>query len=266
MNIFTPQGLFPTRRLREVHAKCVAFTLIELLVVIAIIGILASLLLPVLAKGKLKAAGVKCMSNMKQLQLGWHLYADDNEGKLVHNRNWVLGDASLASITGGKLWPYIDDATIYKCPGDKKDTGKARSVCMNGYMGCWTDGGAAWFQTGWPRPGAFEIYKLIEEVSTPSGTFVMVDEHEKTLQDGFFRTDCYTTYANITVSDFPATYHNDASAFSFVDGHVEIHKWVSTFFTDTPPPGNWKAPAPNNPDVIWLMQRSTNPTGGVAWP
>src|SRR5687768_2927079 len=59
------------------------FTLVELLVVIAVIGILSSLLLPAVARGKQKARQIAELSGGKQLILGWQLYADEHEDAVL---------------------------------------------------------------------------------------------------------------------------------------------------------------------------------------
>src|SRR2546430_10314762 len=84
-----------------------AFTLIELLVVIAIIAILAAMLLPALARAKVNAQAVQCISNQKQQSLGYNMYAADNREYLPVHGDWgTAGGFIRSNVT---ILPIVHD-------------------------------------------------------------------------------------------------------------------------------------------------------------
>jgi prepilin-type N-terminal cleavage/methylation domain-containing protein/prepilin-type processing-associated H-X9-DG protein len=97
------------------------FTLIELLVVIAIIAILAAILFPVFARAREKARQTSCLSNLKQIGLSLHMYAQDYDGLLPHCNEFPAEQGSPTAVE--VLNPYVKNQQPWKCPSDKAKTG-----------------------------------------------------------------------------------------------------------------------------------------------
>jgi len=216
------------------------FTLIELLVVIAIIAILAAILFPVFARAREKARQASCSSNLKQIALGFAMYAQDYDEWCIPGRIAYGNEPSNCFGTGWSrvVQPYLNNQEILICPSDADPTTT-------------TDQGTYQF----PRSYSvnYTIHDLntsekLSEIEEPAATISGCDSctghpgmHATTYngnpigsiwRDDYWPDSCHAAYSRCSPE------HNKMANFFFVDGHVKamtapnttspVHMWRLT--------------------------------------
>lgn len=245
------------------------------MVVILVVCVLVALLLPMLA-GSGRSRNVMCVSNVKQLQLGWTFYAGDHEDRLVQNiainignghyatsanqagsqrgqpyASWVLGDASQPDpdfITNGLIYPYVQQLRCYKCPMDVKTNSLHRPTLRSYSMNGWMNGNPA------RSSNCVNFVKLsaISNSLSPSMALVFVEENPATINDGYWVQD---PASPTTWMDSPAHNHSNGGMLSFADGHAEGRKWTDKNVLSNAFVGF--ASDPTSDDLAWVQARCT---------
>lgn len=205
---------------------------------IGIISILLGLILAPIHRAQLRAAGAVCGNNLKQLQLAWQMYADDNRGRVPENRShldgelwrstatsWcgpssVLDDRDAENLKRGLPFRYQSNPKIYVCPTDDSvvtgtDLSRSRSYAMNSTFAgnSKNDNPEARFRT---------ILSLNDQAYEWSRLFVFIDEHEDLIDDGHFLV---WPHPDPFWPNVPADRHARAGVLTFADGHVENRLW-----------------------------------------
>jgi hypothetical protein len=218
------------------------------------------------------------VNNIRQLQLGAMMYANDNGGFLLPNapygqnltgsKAWIdvttmafveglgnqEGNTNTALYTDALLAPYLANQTgVYRSPGDtipSSNGQRIRSYSMNGQMGCvYTKK-----LVDYDSPAIQYVKDSDITKPVPTDAYVFSEDNPYTINDGYMQISSQPSEAGFP--DVPAAYLGGDCAFSFADGHAEVHKWVTAVLINAKDHYPYLTGGNQNADWVWFSQHA----------
>jgi prepilin-type processing-associated H-X9-DG protein len=230
-----------------------------------------AILMPSLKLAKDQAYAAICVSNLRDLALAWFMYADENDSTLAdghipsqpgydRNKHWVnppedaagnftgrsnpTVEDKLRGIRRGRLFPYVKNVDVYRCPNDQR----LRDPTQNAFRSYSIAGG----MNGEDKYGfsgrAIEVY---DEIKTPSMKFVFIEEAD---DRGWNMGSWVVNPTGDSWIDPLAIWHNKRSTLGFADGHSEKHRWLDERTIELAEDWSTNRNQPGNPDLIYMQR------------
>ena len=244
------------------HKPKAGFAIIDLLLLAVFLGSFVILAGAAWENARKRDQSAECLSNQRQLITAWTRHASDNEETVCNNftlpatlqtitdgtfENWANNVMTWSTGTGtdsrsvtnldwakrSVLGPYaVDPVGMAKCPRDNylsavqrsaKWKARVRSYAMNAFMGRADTSPSPPNGRSWAEGGAYRQFLKTRDIPDPGKTWVTIEEHADSINDGFFINGISAS----AWEDRPSTFHYGGTTFSFADGHAELHKWKS---------------------------------------
>jgi prepilin-type processing-associated H-X9-DG protein len=180
------------------------------------------------------------------------------EMEIVSGRSLVLKAAKMNFLRNTDIPVFLPRPVRLGRASKVWNRGRCVGLSMHNWVGGYGSTMPALPEFPGPGYSDWKAYRMLTDFVNPgpSRTFVMVDEREDSINDGYFASDLENKLGYTTIVDFPGSYHSRGASLTFADGHAESHRWRDPQMSPPLVRGELlqlNVASPDNADMAWLQ-------------